>query len=192
MSPVSALTPKDADDGEGTVIQNILAGFSTAMAALPDAISFSFITGVSPLNGIWAGVFMGLSAALVGGRPGMISSASAATAVVLAKISTNKALGMGPMALCVIIVGGVQILCGMLRLSRFITLVPHSVMLGFVNGLAIVMIRAQMRQFHEQGDGPWVEGKVCVSMVITALVAMAAAVVWKRIPYISKFLPAPL
>jgi SulP family sulfate permease len=177
---------------EGTFLQNVFAGFSTAMAALPDAISFSFITGVSPLNGIWAGCFMGLSAALVGGRPGMISSASAATAVVLARISTDPNLGMGPMALCVFIVGILQIICGMLRLSRFITLVPHSVMLGFVNGLAIVMIRAQMRQFHEHGDGPWVEKDVAVSMVITALVAIAAAVVWKRLPVVSKILPAPL
>jgi SulP family sulfate permease len=180
------------EPSEGTVLQNIFAGFSTAMAALPDAISFSFITGVSPLNGIWAGCFMGLSAALVGGRPGMISSASAATAVVLARISTDDQLGLGPMALCVFIVGVLQIICGMLRLSRFITLVPHSVMLGFVNGLAIVMIRAQMRQFHEHGDGPWVEKDVAVSMVITALVAIASAVAWKRIPVVSKFLPAPL
>lgn len=135
---------------------------------------------------------MGLSAALVGGRPGMISSASAATAVVLADISTDRSLGMGPMALCVFIVGVVQVICGALRLSRFITLVPHSVMLGFVNGLAIVMIRAQMRQFHEQGDGPWVEKDVVISMVITALVAIASAVAWKRIPVVSKFIPAPL
>lgn len=122
----------------------------------------------------------------------MVSSASAATAVVLAKISTDVDLGMGPMALCVFVVGIVQLLCGILRLSRFITLVPYSVMLGFVNGLAIVMIKAQMRQFHEQGDGPWVEKEVCISMIITALVAMALAIAWNRIPYVSKYLPAPL
>jgi SulP family sulfate permease len=122
----------------------------------------------------------------------MVSSASAATAVVLAKISTDPKYGMGPMALCVFIVGIVQLICGALRLSRFITLVPHSVMLGFVNGLAIVMIKAQMRQFREHGDGPWVETHVIVSMVITALVAMGAVVVWKRIPHVSRWLPAPL
>jgi SulP family sulfate permease len=192
----AAMGPMKSDErpgkDEGTILTNILAGFSTAMAALPDAISFSFITGVSPLNGIWAGTFMGLSAALVGGRPGMISSASAATAVVLAQISTNRSLGMGPMALCVFLVGIIQIFCGMLRLSRFITLVPHSVMLGFVNGLAIVMIRAQIRQFHEQGDGPWVERDIAVGMVITAAVAIVAAVAWKRIPVVSRYLPAPL
>jgi len=174
------------------VLQNILAGFSTAMAALPDAISFSFITGVSPLNGIWAGVFMGLSAALVGGRPGMISSASAATAVVLADVSLDKELGMAAMALCVFIVGILQIIAGMLRLSRFITLIPHPVMLGFVNGLAIVMIRAQLRQFHINGDGPWVEPHIMMSMIITALFAMFVAMVWVRTPYIRKILPAPL
>lgn len=194
----SALAPsqddedEDADQHQGTPLSNALAGFSTAMAALPDAISFSFITGVSPLNGIWAGVFMGLSAALVGGRPGMISSASAATAVVLAKISTDPAYGMGPMALCVFIVGVLQIIAGCLRLSRFITLIPHPVMIGFVNGLAIVMIKAQMRQFHYNGDGPWVEGDIILGMVITALFSMLAAITWARIPYASKILPAPL
>merc|ERR1719510_558959 len=90
-----ALNRENEGDGEGSILQNVLAGFSTAMAALPDAISFSFITGVSPLNGIWAGCIMGLSAALVGGRPGMISSASAATAFVLAEISTDPDYGMG-------------------------------------------------------------------------------------------------
>mmetsp|Transcript_87377 Transcript_87377/g.271747 ORF Transcript_87377/g.271747 Transcript_87377/m.271747 type:complete len:644 (+) Transcript_87377:67-1998(+) len=181
---------KEAD--EGTVLQNVLAGFSTAMAALPDAISFSFITGVSPLNGIWAGCIMGLCAALVGGRPGMISSASAATAVVLAHVSLDPALGMGPMALCVFIVGILQIIAAALRLSRFITLIPHPVMLGFVNGLAIVMIRAQMRQYHYHGDGPWVEREMIISMTITGLFAMAAAWTWARIPVAGKVFPAPL
>jgi len=164
---------------EGNVLQNVLAG-----------ISFSFITGVSPLNGIWAGSIMGFSAALVGGRPGMISSASAATAVVLADVSLEY--GMGPMALCVFIVGILQLIAGALKLSRLIMLVPHSVMLGFVNGLAIVMIRAQMRQYHYHGDGPWVEGHVAVGMTITAVFAIFAAVTWARIPYAGKVFPAPL
>jgi len=188
----SALNRKDQDADEGTLIQNILAGFSTAMAALPDAISFSFITGVSPLNGIWAGCIMGISAALVGGRPGMISSASAATAVVLAHVSLDPALGMGPMALCVFIVGVLQVIAGALRLSRFITMIPHSVMLGFVNGLAIVMIRAQLRQYHHRGDGPWVEKDLIISMTITGVFAMASAWIWARIPYAGKVFPAPL
>jgi len=183
---------RKTEDSEGPALQNILAGFSTAMAALPDAISFSFITGVSPLNGIWAGAFMGLSAALIGGRPGMISSASAATAVVLADVSLDKELGMAAMALCVFIVGILQIIAGCMRLSRFVTLIPHPVMLGFVNGLAIVMVRAQLRQFHQKGDGPWVESHVMLSMIITALFAMATAIAWSKIPHASKFLPAPL
>jgi SulP family sulfate permease len=122
----------------------------------------------------------------------MISSASAATAVVLAKISTDPAYGMGPMALCVFIVGVLQIIAGCLRLSRFITLIPHPVMLGFVNGLAIVMIKAQMRQFHHNGDGPWVDGDIIIGMVITALFSMLSAITWARIPYATKILPAPL
>merc|ERR1740138_374182 len=195
LKPISCINlGKESDQAkegdEGSVLQNVLAGIATAMAALPDAISFSFITGVSPLNGIWAGSIMGFSAALVGGRPGMISSASAATAVVLADVSLEY--GMGPMALCVFIVGILQLIAGALKLSRLIMLVPHSVMLGFVNGLAIVMIRAQMRQYHYHGDGPWVEGHVAVGMTITALFAIFAAVTWARIPYVGKAFPAPL
>merc|ERR1719510_2711651 len=187
-----ALNRENEGDGEGSILQNVLAGFSTAMAALPDAISFSFITGVSPLNGIWAGCIMGLSAGLMGGRPGMISSASAATAVVLAHVSLDPHLGMGPMALCVFIVGILQIIAAALRLSRFITLIPHPVMFGFVNGLAIVMIRAQLRQYHYHGDGPWVEKEMIISMTITGLFAMAAAWTWARIPVAGKVFPAPL
>jgi len=194
---LTPLQPKGkADDvreaDEGTILQNVLAGFSTAMAALPDAISFSFITGVSPLNGIWAGCIMGISASMCGGRPGMISSASAATAVVLAHVSLDPKLGMGPMALCVFIVGVLQIIAAALRLSRFITMIPHSVMLGFVNGLAIVMIKAQLRQYHHQGDGPWVERELIISMTITGVFAMIAAWVWARIPVAGKVFPAPL
>lgn len=191
---LTPFTTKEQDEAsqDGTILQNVLAGFSTAMAALPDAISFSFITGMSPLNGIWAGVFMGLAAALVGGRPGMISSASAATAVVLADISTNPNYGMGFMSLCVFIVGVVQLLIGAFRLSRFITMVPHPVMLGFVNGLAIVMIKAQLRQYHVGGDGAWVPQHEIIGMTITAVFAMLAALAWARIPRASSFLPAPL
>jgi len=192
QSSVKLTGPYGNEDPEGPPLQNILAGFSTAMAALPDAISFSFITGVSPLNGIWAGVFMGLSAALVGGRPGMISSASAATAVVLADVSLDPEMGMAAMGLCVFIVGILQLIAGCLRLSRFVTLIPHPVMLGFVNGLAIVMIRAQLRQFHVNGDGPWVDSHLVLSMGITALFAMFVAMVWARIPYAGKALPPPL
>lgn len=192
LTPLRPSGQEAKEPDEGTILQNVLAGFSTAMAALPDAISFSFITGVSPLNGIWAGCIMGLSAGLLGGRPGMISSASAATAVVLAHVSLDPNLGMGPMALCVFIVGILQIIAAALRLSRFITLIPHPVMIGFVNGLAIVMIRAQLRQYHYHGDGPWVEREMIVSMTITGLFAMAAAWVWARIPMAGKVFPAPL
>jgi len=188
-APYSLFT---TDESEGSVIQNVLAGFSTAMAALPDAISFSFITGVNPLNGIWAGAFMGVSAALVGGRPGMVSSASAATAVVLCHVSLDPTLGLPAMALCVFIVGILQVLAGIFRLSRFITLIPHPVMLGFVNGLAIVMIRAQMRQYRYGGDGQWVDGHLILSMTITAIFTIIVAVAWSRTPVVGKVFPPAL
>merc|ERR1719210_1829647 len=109
-------------------------------------------------------------------------------------------MGMGPMALCVFIVGVLQIIAGGLRLSRFIIMIPHPVMLGFVNGLAIVMVRAQLRQYHYQGDGPWVEGKYILSMTVTAVFAILAAIAWNRltkilparVSAIFQFLPAPL
>merc|ERR1719265_1979479 len=128
MSPVSVFSSQDGlfggDDSQGTILQNILAGMTTAVVAAPDAISFSLMAGTSPLNGLWAGVFMALSAALVGGRPGMISCSSAATTMVIADVSADPDLGQGAMALTVFLIAICQFLAAYFKLSKFVSLIP--------------------------------------------------------------------
>eukprot|EP00747_Dinoflagellata_sp_TGD_P200702 gnl/TRDRNA2_/TRDRNA2_74126_c0_seq1.p1 gnl/TRDRNA2_/TRDRNA2_74126_c0~~gnl/TRDRNA2_/TRDRNA2_74126_c0_seq1.p1 ORF type:complete len:496 (+),score=74.18 gnl/TRDRNA2_/TRDRNA2_74126_c0_seq1:111-1490(+) len=136
---------------------------------------------------------MGLAAATVGGRPGLISCSSAATAMVLKEISTDENLGLAPMALCVLIVGGMQLLVAIFRLGRFIALVPHPVMLGFVNGLGILIAKAQIHQFREHGaDSSFCEKKIIIGMLLTCIVSMVVAVIFPRIPRIGKLCPAPI
>lgn len=189
------------EDGGGEAVpgsangstRDFLSGVAIALGCLPEAISFSFITGVSPLNGIWAGVFMGLCSSLVGGRPGLISCASAATAIVLKEVSLDPACGLGAMGLTVLLCGVIQGVCGAFRFSRFITLVPHTVMIGFVNGIAIIMCTAQINQFRVAGAGtPFVDGSVLRGMVATAVVALVAAIAFPQIPRVGHLLPAPL
>jgi len=169
----------------------VLIGVSTALVTFLDAMSFSFFTGVSLLNSVWAGCIVCIVTALVGGRPGMISSTSAATAVVLARVSRNPELGLGPMALCVFIAGILQVLAAGLRLSRFVTLIPQSVVIGCITGLAIITFCAQLRHYHYNGDGQWVAGTFW-SVTVTALFAVAAGAVWSRVPVLGRALPAPL
>jgi hypothetical protein len=153
MSPVGTLMPEKYKDlfNESNplqaALQDALAGFTTGLAALSDAIAVSFMTGVSPQNAMWGAVIMSFITALLGDRPGMVSSTSVATALILANVSQDEEHGMGLAAFCVLICGGVQLLCGTLRLSRFVTLIPHPVMLGFVNGVGILMIQLELRQF---------------------------------------------
>jgi len=169
----------------------VLVGLSTAMMTLLDAMSFSFFTGAPLLNSIWGSCIVCISTALVGGRPGMISSTSTATAVVLARVARNPKLGLGAMSLCVFIGGVVQILAAVLRLSRFITLIPHSVMVGCINGLAIMTLCTQLRYYHYNGDGQWISGTFW-SVTLKAALAVVVAMVWSRIPLLGRVLPAPL
>jgi len=193
----SAEAGSDDEDGStdqdkrGTLWENFLAGIVIALGCMPESIAFSFITGVSPLNGMWAGVVMGMYTSLLGGRPGMISCSSAATAVVLVDVSSNPEYGLALLPVSVFVGGVLQIIAGALRLSRFISLVPHPVMLGFVNGLAIVIARAQIAQF-QLADGSWVDSNTMWGMITTTGVSMAAAVLFPRIPRIGHLLPGPL
>jgi SulP family sulfate permease len=198
MSPVGTLMPEKYKDlfNESNplqaALQDALAGFTTGLAALSDAIAVSFMTGVSPQNAMWGAVIMSFTTALLGDRPGMVSSTSVATALILANVSQDEEHGMGLAAFCVLICGGVQLLCGTLRLSRFVTLIPHPVMLGFVNGVGILMIQLELRQFRVYGYGPWVGTRVITGMVLTGLVTITTALLWRRIPCAAKVVPAPL
>lgn len=185
------------DDGRGMImlllgaVQDVLVGTSTALLVLLDVMSFSFFTGVSLLNSLWAGCIVCVSTALVGGRPGMISSTSAATAVVLARVSRDPDMGLGPMALCVFIAGVLQVLAAAFRLSRFVTLIPHSVVAGCISGLAIITFCAQLRHYHYNDDGQWISNTFW-PVTITAVFTVMVATVWCRVPGLRDLLPAPL
>ena len=125
-----------------------LSGLTVALALVPEAIAFSFIAGVDPLVGLWAAVFMGFITAACGGRPGMISGATGAIAVVAGKAveygnEIAPDLGYQFLFAVIMVAGVIQIIFGLFKLGRFIRLVPHPVMIGFVNGLAIVICMGQ-------------------------------------------------
>jgi len=139
---------------------DLLSGLTVALALVPEAVAFAFVAGVDPIIGLNAAFVVGLMAAVFGGRPGMISGATGAMAVVLVALVAQH--GMEYMFSAVILAGILQIGAGILKLGKFIRLVPHPVMFGFVNGLAIVIFMAQLTQFKVEGtDGimHWMQGE---------------------------------
>src|SRR5690554_2781000 len=123
----------------------VLSGLTVALALIPEAVAFSFIAGLSPLTGLYAAFSMGLITSVFGGRPGMISGATGAVAVVI--VTLAKSHGVEYIFAAVVLAGIIQMSAGLLRLGKFIRLVPHPVMFGFVNGLAIVIFMSQLNQF---------------------------------------------
>ncbi|MFI4912807.1 MAG: SulP family inorganic anion transporter [Sedimentisphaeraceae bacterium JB056] len=122
----------------------LLSGLTVALALVPEAVAFAFVAGVDPSVGLWAAFFMGLITSLIGGRPGMISGATGAMAVVMTAFVVLY--GLEYLFAAVILCGIIQTVCGFLRVGKFVRLLPHPVMLGFVNGLAIVIGKAQFGQ----------------------------------------------
>ncbi|MEE9392382.1 MAG: SulP family inorganic anion transporter [Planctomycetota bacterium] len=174
----------------GTAKTELLAGLTVALALIPEAVAFSFVAGVHPLVGLYAAFMVGLITAVLGGRPGMISGATGALAVVMVSLVSEH--GVEYLFAAVVLMGIMQILAGVLRLGKFIRLVPHPVMLGFVNGLAIVIFMAQLTQFQVTGSGGdrvWMTGGPLSTML--GLVAMTMGIIW-FMPKITKAIPAPL
>ena len=167
----------------------LLAGLTVALALVPEAIAFAFVAGVNPLVGLYAAFIVGLITALIGGRPGMISGATGALAVVM--VSLVALHGVQYLFATVILMGIMQISFGFLRWGRFIRLVPHSVMLGFVNGLAIVIGLSQLEQFKVGGghNAEWISDVPLIIMLL--LVILTMFVIWIT-PKITKSIPAPL
>ncbi len=163
----------------------ILSGFTVALALVPEAVAFSLIAGLSPLTGLYAAFMMGLVTAILGGRPGMISGATGAVAVVI--IALVKSHGVEYVFAAVVLAGILQIVAGFLRLGKFIRLVPHSVMFGFVNGLAIVIFLAQLNQFKV--SGAWMIGTTLYMML--GLVLLTMLIIW-GLPKLTKTVPASL
>ncbi len=138
---------------------DILSGLTVALALVPEAIAFAFVAGVNPLVGLYAAFMVGLITASIGGRPGMISGATGALAVVMVDLVASH--GVEYLFAAVVLMGFFQIMAGVLRLGKFIRIVPHPVMLGFVNGLAIVIFLAQLQNFQvagANGDVEWMSG----------------------------------
>jgi len=168
----------------------ILSGLTVALALVPEAVAFAFVAGVHPLVGLYAAFIVGLITALFGGRPGMISGATGALAVVM--VSLVALHGVEYLFATVVLMGILQILAGIFRLGKFIRLVPHPVMLGFVNGLAIVIFLAQLTQFQvtdAEGVRTWMSGLPLAMML--GLVALTMAIIWVM-PKITTAIPAPL
>lgn len=135
---------------------DILSGLTVALALVPEAVAFAFVAGVEPLVGLYAAFMVGLITAVIGGRPGMISGATGALAVVMVALVADH--GVEYLFATVVLMGLLQITAGALRLGKFIRMVPHPVMLGFVNGLAIVIFLAQLSQFGNPGEAGWLAG----------------------------------
>jgi len=131
----------------------ILSGLTVALALVPEAVAFAFVAGVEPLVGLYAAFFVGIITAVFGGRPGMISGATGALAVVMVALVADH--GVEYLFAAVVLMGLLQVSAGVLKLGKFIRMVPHPVMLGFVNGLAIVIFLAQLSQFGIAGEPGW-------------------------------------
>jgi len=175
----------------------LLSGLTVALALVPEAVAFAFVAGVHPLVGLYAAFIVGLVTALIGGRPGMISGATGALAVVMVSLVAQH--GVEYLFATVVLMGILQLAAGVFRFGKFIRLVPHPVMLGFVNGLAIVIFMAQLTQFqvpgtaevsgHGMSGGEWMSGWPLALML--ALVGLTMAIIW-LLPKFTKIIPAPL
>lgn len=143
---------------------DLLSGLTVALALVPEAVAFAFVAGVEPLVGLYAAFMVGLITACIGGRPGMISGATGALAVVMVALVADH--GVEYLFATVVLMGILQISAGVLKLGKFIRIVPHPVMLGFVNGLAIVIFLAQLSQFGENGQPGWLAGTSMEGSVI--------------------------
>ena len=175
-----------------------LSGLTVALALVPEAIAFSFIAGVDPIVGLWSAVFLGFITSSIGGRPGMISGATGAIAVVVAKaveigntVGAERGiddLGMQYLFAALMLAGVIQILVGALKLGRFIRLVPHPVMMGFVNGLAILILLSQFESFKSP-DGAWLPTHQLLTMGGLVLVTMT---IIHHFPKLTKVVPSIL
>ena len=185
---------KFVDQTNGSIKDDVLSGLTVALALVPEAVAFAFVAGISPIIGLYGAFMMGLITSIFGGRPGMISGATGALAVVMVHlISEGNALGghsdMGLQYLfaTLILAGILQTAAGLFKLGKFVRMIPHSVMLGFVNGLAIVIFLSQLGMF--KSNGQWLEGQDLMYMLGLVALTMAIMVV---LPYITKKVPAAL
>jgi sulfate permease, SulP family len=169
---------------------NVLSGLTVALALVPEAIAFALVAHVNPLVGLYAAFIMCLVTAVFGGRPGMISGATGSTAVVMVALVTQH--GVQYLFAAVVLMGVLQIVFGLFRLGKLIRMVPHPVMLGFVNGLAILVFRAQFGHFKirsANGTEHWMGSSQLLLMA--ALIAATMIIVY-LFPKLTRAIPASL
>ena len=181
------------------VKNDILSGVTVALALVPEAVAFAFVAGVDPLVGLYAAFMIGLITSVFGGRPGMISGATGALDVVMvALVAEGNAmgeegdqLGLYYLFATVILMGSIQMLAGVFKLGKFIRLIPHPVMMGFVNGLAIVIFLSQLGMFMTfvNGEEVWMQGTQLFTML--GLVALTMTIMFV-IPKLTKKIPEAL
>ena len=175
------------------VRNDVLSGITVALALVPEAVAFAFVAGVDPLVGLYAAFMIGIITSIFGGRPGMISGATGALAVVMVTLvakgnamgAPEENLGLYYLFATVILMGVIQMLAGVLKLGKFVRLIPHPVMMGFVNGLAIVIFLSQLGMFKTTIDGQkeWLQGSQMYLMI--GLVALTMLIMW-GLPKIKK------
>ena len=169
---------------------NVLSGLTVALAMVPEAIAFALIAHVSPLTGLYAAFIVSLITSAFGGRPGMISGATGALAVVMVALVVQH--GAEYLFATVVLMGLLQILFAIAKLGKFIRMVPHPVMLGFVNGLAVVIFLAQFSHFKnvaEDGTVTWIVGEPLYLML--ALISVTVAIIY-LLPKLTKSIPSTL
>ena len=178
---------------------DILSGITVALALVPEAVAFAFVAGVDPLVGLYAAFMIGLITSIFGGRPGMISGATGALAVVMVSLvaegnafgAEGENLGLYYLFATVILMGIIQMLAGVFKLGKFVRLIPHPVMMGFVNGLAIVIFLSQLNMFKVFNGEKlvWLQGQTLYIMI--GLVALTMGIMY-GLPKLTKKLPEAL
>jgi SulP family sulfate permease len=167
----------------------ILAGLTVAMTMIPESLSFAILAGFPPLVGLYGAFIMGIITAILGGRPGLVSGGAGATVIVL--IALMNSHGLEYVFAAVAMAGIIQIIVGLLKLGKFIRLVPQPVMFGFVNGLAVIIFMSQLEQFKTvvNGQSEWIMGSPL--LIMAGLVALTIAIIL-IFPKITKAVPASL
>jgi len=164
---------------------DILSGLTVALALVPEAVAFALLAGLNPLVGLYAAFTIGLVTSIIGGRPGMISGATGAIAVVIGTLVAIH--GVEYLFAAVVLTGLIQIVFGLFKLGKFIRLVPHPVFLGFVNGLAIVIFLAQVKQFKVGGER--ITGTPLMLMLVIVAITMA---IIHFLPRLTRAVPSTL
>lgn len=167
----------------------ILAGLTVSMTMIPESLSFAILAGLSPLTGLYAAFLMGIVTAVLGGRPGMVSGGAGATVVILIALASTH--GVEYLFAAVALAGLFQILVGAFKLGKFVRLIPQPVMYGFLNGLAIIIFMAQVKQFKfiQNGIETWMTGSALYVMLGLTMLTVLTVLMFPRI---TKAIPASL